>query len=148
MCLKIRYVTDTIENFLKTKHGLSLRHPHPHAPAPHLSVSPPLTFLLGDGKRGSPHPNKASGRTLAIHAQLLGGAALNNTTCRGGDKVPAPTLFARNMSAPINLFRAVPMQTLLVESKPQRLYHKKLYFPMQIVLFCFIWPTCLSHIYS
>ena len=30
--------------------------------------------------------------------------------------------------------RAVPMQTPLIESKSQRLHHKKLYFPMQSVL--------------
>ena len=30
--------------------------------------------------------------------------------------------------------RAVPIQTPLIESKPQRLHHKKLYFPMQSVL--------------
>jgi len=44
--------------------------------------------------------------------------------------------------------RAVPMQTPLIESKPQRLHHKKLYFPIQSVLFWFIWHTCLSHIHS
>jgi len=48
----------------------------------------------------------------------------------------------------IKRIRAVPMQTPLIESKPQRLHHKKLYFPMQSVLLWFIWPTCLSHIYS
>jgi hypothetical protein len=45
------------------------------------------------------------------------------------------------------LVRAVPMQTPLIESKPQRLHHKKLYFPTQSVLLWFIWPTCLSHIH-
>ena len=40
------------------------------------------------------------------------------------------------------------MQTLLIESKPQILYHKKLYFPMQSVLLWFIWHTCFFHIHS